>query len=66
MSNAPFKPGDTVRLSSGGPVMTVKLIEGDWIFCDWFDGAKKNEDKFLAATLTMVEPLSFEAQKPRW
>jgi hypothetical protein len=46
--------------------MTVKVVEGDRVFCDWFDGAKKNEDKFLAATLTIVEALSLEAQKPRW
>jgi polysaccharide biosynthesis transport protein len=50
MSN--FKLGDTIQLNSGGPPMTVKVVEGDWVICDWFDGTKKCEDKFLAPTLT--------------
>ena len=62
MSN--FKPGDTVQLISGGPSMTVKAVEGDLVTCDWFDGTKKCEDKFRAATLTDVP--SLEMQKPRW
>ena len=49
----PFKPGDTVRLNSGGPAMTVKVVEGDWISCDWFEGTKKCEDRFAAATLSL-------------
>jgi uncharacterized protein YodC (DUF2158 family) len=64
MSNMPFKPGDTVRLNSGGPEMTVKGVEGNWVLCDWFEGTKKSEDKFDAATLTIGT--SFDAQKPRW
>jgi uncharacterized protein YodC (DUF2158 family) len=64
MSKPTFKPGDTVRLNSGGPAMTVRTVQGDWIVCDWFDGTKKNEDKFLAATLALDD--SFAAQQPRW
>jgi uncharacterized protein YodC (DUF2158 family) len=60
----PFKPGDTVRLNSGGPAMTVKLVEGEWISCDWFEGTKKCEDRFAAATLSLED--SFESQRPRW
>jgi uncharacterized protein YodC (DUF2158 family) len=60
----PFKPGDTVRLNSGGPAMTVKAVEGDLISCDWFDGTKKCEDRFPAATLVLEN--SFESQRPRW
>jgi uncharacterized protein YodC (DUF2158 family) len=37
-------PGDTVRLKSGGPIMTVQheTMGGDW-YCQWFDS--KNELK---------------------
>jgi uncharacterized protein YodC (DUF2158 family) len=63
-SKMAFKPGDTVRLNSGGPVMTVTAVEGDWVVCDWFDGSKKCEHKFVITALTLDN--SFEAQKPRW
>lgn len=36
-----FKPGDTVILKSGGPMMTVTEVEGTRVFCEWFD-AKNN------------------------
>lgn len=51
---AKFKIGDTVRLKSGGPLMTVHTI-GDYsasrginpgLLCVWFDNSKKIEDVF--------------------
>jgi uncharacterized protein YodC (DUF2158 family) len=65
MSSAHFKPGDTVRLKSGGPAMTVNAVEGDWVSCAWFDGSKKHEDTFPAAGLE-PDNSAFEAQRPRW
>ncbi|WP_417515814.1 YodC family protein [Minwuia sp.] len=43
-----IKPGDVVRLKSGGPDMTVTLIDkaNDWdkhqsAWCEWFDEKDK-------------------------
>lgn len=34
-----FKPGDVVVLKSGGPRMTVSSLDGNRVWCVWFDGA---------------------------
>jgi uncharacterized protein YodC (DUF2158 family) len=52
-SEKPLSVGDTVRLRSGGPVMTVEKVRGDTVTCVWFDGKKAHDRKFLAA---MLEP----------
>jgi uncharacterized protein YodC (DUF2158 family) len=36
-TTAPFHEGEVVRLRSGGPPMTVKSIEGDWVICTWWN-----------------------------
>jgi uncharacterized protein YodC (DUF2158 family) len=46
-----MKPGDLVRLKSGGPVMTIRWVaEGD-AYCEWFDGAKITGHRFALAAL---------------
>ena len=51
---AEFKVGDTVRLKSGSPVMTIseadRRNQGSWV-CVWFDGSKQTYGSFPAATL---------------
>lgn len=32
-----FEVGQTVRLKSGGPLMTINSINGDEIWCEWFN-----------------------------
>jgi len=34
-SNASLRTGDFVRVRSGGPLMTVKDIQGDKVNCSW-------------------------------
>jgi uncharacterized protein YodC (DUF2158 family) len=47
-----FKIGDTVRLKSGGPLMTVKETSGDQVRCQWFDEKHSVQTHlFLAAML---------------
>jgi uncharacterized protein YodC (DUF2158 family) len=52
MQGQNFEIGDTVRLRSGGPLMTVHDI-GDYgthlnpgLLCIWFDGAKRMQEVF--------------------
>ena len=48
-----FKVGDTVRLKSGGPLMTIDQIDPQsGIWCTWFDDKNKRQtDSFKAAVL---------------
>lgn len=53
-SEKTFKPGDVVRLKSGGPNMTVSFEEDDSVACQWFSGAKLDKlehARFAPATL---------------
>lgn len=47
-----FKPGDLVRLKSGGPVMTVSEWDEDYeqFTCDWFDDKKQPQQRRFPAT----------------
>ena len=48
-----MKVGDTVRLKSGGPLMTVSsLLESNEIMCTWFNG---DELKSAAFPIDTVE-----------
>jgi len=52
-SNQEFKTGDTVKLISGGPTMTVESIsdyDGD-IRCQWFAGKKLESGDFSPDSL---------------
>ena len=51
-----LKAGDTVRLRSGGPLMTVVLIVGDAVRCAWFQGKENREGSFPAAALDREDP----------
>ncbi len=51
MTDTAFKSGDTVKVKSGGPLMTVKSTEGDDVICVWFEGKNKKESRFKSTTL---------------
>jgi uncharacterized protein YodC (DUF2158 family) len=56
--NMAFKIGDTVKLKSGGPVMSITSNDGGgrW-WCDWFSKDGKVDSKaFPEAALVAAEP----------
>lgn len=62
-----FKPGDIVRLKSGGPDMTVSAI-GSGVFageihCEWFSGKKHEHCWFTPAALVSVERQAAEGSE---
>ena len=54
---ADFKPGDVVRLKSGGPNMTVtgRHSETGRILCQWFVGTKLERGTFTPDALVFVD-----------
>lgn len=40
-----FELGDTARLKSGGPLMTIKTITNDGAWCEWFDDKQMPQGK---------------------
>jgi uncharacterized protein YodC (DUF2158 family) len=53
-----FKVGDLVQLKSGGPVMTIKEINGlDSILCVWFMDVELVSANFLQETLEIFEEI---------
>ena len=51
-ANQEYKTGDTVKLISGGPIMTVKNPNYfNWVLCQWFAGKKLEEGQFSSDSL---------------
>ena len=48
-----FKPGDTVRLKSGGPLMTISWINesNKYVGCEWFEGKNIKSFEFKHTSL---------------
>ncbi len=53
-----YKMGDIVRLKSGGPGMTVELIEQSGrIYCHWFSGNKLEGGTFSPDAIDLEDNL---------
>lgn len=54
-----FEIGDTVRLKSGGPIMTIEksaTYRGEFkLCCTWFDGVNQLRGAFPVAVLQKIE-----------
>ena len=54
-SNQEFQIGETVKLISGGPTMTVKEIDDyNRVECQWFAGKKLESGEFSPDSLVRV------------
>lgn len=56
-----FKKGDTVRLKSGGPLMTVSdtgkdFTENEMVWCVWFEKNKAESATFPPEVLEIASP----------
>ncbi|SOT45109.1 YodC family protein [Burkholderia cenocepacia] len=55
-----FNIGDVVKLKSGGPAMTVSLVQAIsgkiYVDCKWFAGAKAEASRFQPEMLVHHEP----------
>jgi uncharacterized protein YodC (DUF2158 family) len=55
-----FQVGDTVKLKSGGPLMTVDHVDGDGqgpevqVSCVWFDKTTKKQSVFKTGLLASI------------
>ncbi len=58
MTEDQFRPGDVVRLHSGGPTMTVSSIGVDYdpslVNCEWFAGEQIKHGSFKPPMLELI------------
>ena len=54
-----MKVGDTVRLKSGGPLMTIDAIENEVAWCIWFEKNKREMSRFQLTSLLLDQEHSF-------
>jgi uncharacterized protein YodC (DUF2158 family) len=50
VADVQFKPGDTVSLKSGGPRMTIAMVDGQCAFCEWFAEEPQPQSRCFSLT----------------
>lgn len=50
MAETQFKPGDIVSLRSGGPLMTIVMIDAHNACCEWFAEDQQPQTRSFALT----------------
>jgi uncharacterized protein YodC (DUF2158 family) len=50
VADAQFKLGDIVSLRSGGPLMTIAMVDGKTAFCEWFSDDQQPQSRSFALT----------------
>jgi len=60
-----FKPGDVVRLKSGGPKMIVINTDGDKVWIAWLEAEIKTVDwNYVSPSLLVKEPSDTDDKEP--
>ena len=52
----PLKIGDVVRLKSGGPSMTVRSLDGEFVDCEWFSKGELYAHPFPLQMIVKTSP----------
>ncbi len=60
-----FKAGDLVVLRSGGPTMTVAVVNGEKALCTWFSGGNLSSENVHVTVLKAFKAPQPRASKPR-
>ncbi len=50
VADTQFKLGDIVSLRSGGPLMTIAMMDGQSAFCEWFTNEQQPQSRLFALT----------------
>ena len=62
-TESPFPVGTTVRLNSGGPLMTVDGFENGTAFCAWFQGDEISRARFSIPALSVQSDKSRQSRE---
>ena len=64
-TESPFPVGTTVRLKSGGPLMTVDGFENGTAFCAWFQGDEISRARFSIQALLVQSDESKQSREEK-